>query len=193
MEKFSKLPTVEGAVSLYNVLADGTWNKLSEESNQIQWSWGQIACHLFGDGNSAYKISAMYIEFENTAFTPSVPSYSRDEGVEYYEGLSLSATRDFIRVPLLAAPSKTLASGYSNIAFNQLNFIAQTSGVQGVHGKTFSDTVSSKVFGLALVAAPAWNDRTKDLIFARKYYSSGSMVTKQASSQIGVSWAERFK
>jgi hypothetical protein len=135
----------------------------------------------------------MYIEFENTAFTPSVPSYSRDEGVEYYEGLSLSATRDFIRVPLLAAPSKTLASGYSNIAFNQLNFIAQTSGVQGVHGKTFSDTVSSKVFGLALVAAPAWNDRTKDLIFARKYYSSGSMVTKQASSQIGVSWAERFK
>lgn len=189
----AKLPTVEGIVSLYNILEDGTWNKVSEENNQIQWSWGEIACHLFGDGNPAYKISAMYIEFENTALVPTTPSYNRDEGTEYYEGLSLSASRDFLRVPLLAAPSKSLAPNYFNINFNQLNFLAQTSGVQGVHGKTFSDSVSSKVCGLALVAAPIWSDRTNDLIFARKYYSSGSMVTKQASSQIGVSWTERFK
>lgn len=187
-----KLPFVNGTVSLYDIQND-VWSKISESSNQIQWSWGEIACRLFGDGNPAYKISAMYIEFENTALTPTTPSYSREEGVEYYENLSLSGTKDFLRVPLLAAPSKALASGYSNINFNRLTFLAQTSGTQGVHGKTFSDTVNSKVYGLALVATPAWSDRTQDLIFARKYYAAGDQVNKQASSQIGVSWTETFK
>lgn len=187
------LPSIEGIVSLFDVNSDGKWTKLSDSSNQIQWGWGEIACYLFGDGNPKYKISAMYVEFENTALIPSTPSYDRDEGVEYYENLSLSATKDFLRVPLIANPSKSLASGYSNINFNQLTFIAQTTGTQGVHGKTFSDTVSSKVYGLALVAAPVWEDRTQDLIFARKYYATADQVVKQASSQIGVSWTEKFK
>lgn len=184
--------SVEGMVSLYNIEND-VWLKLSESGNQIQWSWGEIACRLFGDGDRSYKISAMYIEFENTAVTPSTPSYTRSEGTEYYEGLSLSATKDFLRVPLLSVPAKSLASGYSNISYNRLTFLAQTSGSQGVHGKTFSDTVSSKVYGLALVAAPVWGDRTQDRVFARKYYETADQVSKQASSQIGVSWAETFK
>lgn len=189
----AKLPEVEGIVSLYQIPENGDWIKVSESSNQLQWSWGEIACHLFGSGNPAFKISAMYIEFENTALIPSTPSYSREEGIEYYEGLATSGTKDFLRVPLLAEPSKTVASGYSNINFNRLTFTAQTSGVQGVHGKTFSDSVSSKVYGLALVATPVWSDRTQDLIFARKYYLTADQVAKQASSQIGVSWVETFK
>lgn len=187
------LPAVTGTVSLFDISTSGVWSKLSESTNQIQWSWGEIACHLFGDGNKDYRINAMYVEFENTALIPSTPSYTRSEGVEYYENLSLSATKDFLRVPLIAAPVKSLASGYDNINFNQLTFLAQTAGTQGVHGKTFSDSVSSKVYGLALVAAPVWSDRTQDLIFARKYYATADQVAKQASSQIGVSWIEKFK
>ena len=186
-------PKVNGLVSLFDIDQNNRWSKLSESANQIQWGWGEIACHLFGDGNKNYKINAMYIEFENTAMIPSTPSYQRSEGVEYYENLTLSATKDFLRVPLIAAPAKGLASGYSNLNFNQLTFIAQTAGTQGVHSKTFSDTVNSKVYGLALVAAPVWNDRTQDLIFARKYYATADQVMKLASSQIGVSWVEKFK
>ena len=186
-------PKVNGLVSLFDIDQNNRWSKLSESANQIQWGWGEIACHLFGDGNKNYKINAMYIEFENTAMIPSTPSYQRSEGVEYYENLTLSATKDCLRVPLIAAPAKGLASGYSNLNFNQLTFIAQTAGTQGVHSKTFSDTVNSKVYGLALVAAPVWNDRTQDLIFARKYYATADQVMKQASSQIGVSWVEKFK
>lgn len=186
-------PEVKGEVSTYNILDNGKWELLSTCNNQIQWSWGEIACHLFGDGNPAYKISAMYIEFENTAGTPSTPTYARSEGLEYYTNLSSSLTKDFLRVPMLAAPAKGIAAGYSNINFNQLTFVAQSSGVVGVHGKTFSDTVNSKIYGVALVAAPVWSDRTQDVIFARKYYTSGNIVAKQASSQIGVSWVERFK
>lgn len=188
-------PTVRGVVSLFNVLENGDWIKLpnTEEENQIQWSWGEIACNLFGDGNKDYKISGMYIEFENTALIPSTPSYTRSEGVEYYENLSASLTKDFLRVPLLSPPIKSLAATYSNINYNQLTFLAQTAGTQGVHGKTFSDSVSSKVYGLALVATPVWGDRTQDLIFARKYYTTSNQVAKQAGSQIGVNWTETFK
>jgi hypothetical protein len=189
----ANLPEVEGVVSVYQVSDLNEWVKVSESSNQLQWSWGEIACHLFGSGNPAYKISAMYIEFENTALIPSTPAYTREEGVEYYEGLSVSASKDFLRVPLLSEPSKSIASGYSNINFNRLTFIAQSSGTQGVHGKTFSDTVSSKVYGVALVATPVWSDRTQDVIFARKYYATSDQVAKQASSQIGISWVETFK
>ena len=188
-------PAVKGVVSLFNVLENGEWLKLpnSEEENQIQWSWGEIACNLFGDGRKEFKISGMYIEFENTALIPSTPSYTRSEGVEYYENLSGSLTKDFLRVPLLSPPIKALAATYSNINHNQLTFLAQTAGTQGVHGKTFSDSVSSKVYGLALVATPVWGDRTQDLIFARKYYTTPNQVAKQAGSQIGVNWTETFK
>jgi hypothetical protein len=188
-------PAVKGVVSLFNVLENGEWLKLpnSEEENQIQWSWGEIACNLFGDGRKEFKISGMYIEFENTALIPSTPSYTRSEGVEYYESLSGSLTKDFLRVTLLSPPIKALAATYSNINYNQLTFLAQTAGTQGVHGKTFSDSVSSKVYGLALVATPVWGDRTQDLIFARKYYTTPNQVAKQAGSQIGVNWTETFK
>lgn len=186
-------PEVKGEVSTYSVLESGEWKLLSTCDNQIQWSWGEIACHLFGDGNPAYKISAMYIEYENTAGTPSVPSYARSEGLEYYNSLSTSLVKDFLRVPMLSAPAKGIAPGYSNINFNQLTFVAQSSGTTGVHGKGFSELVASKIYGVALVAAPVWSDRTQDVVFARKYYTSGNVVAKQASSQIGVSWVERFK
>jgi hypothetical protein len=138
------LSNVSGIVSLFDIDPSGRWSKLSESPNQIQWGWGEIACHLFGDGNKDYRISAMYIEFENTALVPSTPSYERSEGVEYYENLALSATKDYLRVPLIAAPAKGLASGYSNLNFNQLTFLAQTAGTQGVHGKTFSDRSTAR-------------------------------------------------
>jgi hypothetical protein len=184
---------VQGTVSLYDINKHGLWTIRSTESNQIQWSWGEIACHLFGDGNPDYKISAMYVEFENTSGTPTTPSYTRDEGKEYYDTLYMSATKDFLRVPLLSSPAKGLASGYHGIAFNQLTFLAQTAGTQGVHGKTFSNGSNSKVYGLALVATPSWSDSTRDVVFARKYYATANQVAKQASSQIGVSWIEKFK
>lgn len=187
---------VEGIVSLFDVGPDGAWKLLSEDRNQIQWSWGEIACHLFGDGNPKYKLSAMYLEFENTASPGdpvTAPAYDADEGVEYYEALGASPARDFLRVPLLTAPSKSIVSGYENrVAFNSLSFLAQSSGTTGVHGKAFSDGSNSTVFGLALVAAPVWGDRTQDLVFGRRYYATAKQVPKRASSQVGVSWVERF-
>jgi hypothetical protein len=183
---------VTGKVTLHHVQENGEWIPLCEGFNQLQYGWGEIACRMFGDGNVDYKISAMYIEFENTAGTPSIPSYTRDENTDYYENLSLSATKDFIRVPLLATPAKSLKAGYTGINYNQLTFMAQTTGTAGVHGRTFANGSNSKVYGLALVAAPVWSDRTQDIIFARKYYQLSQIKLKPATGQVGVTWVESF-
>lgn len=189
---------VEGFIETFEVNENGLWLPVCSFHNQIQWSWGEIACKMFGDGLPEYKIAGMYIEFENVASsgdTVTVPSFDRSEGIEYYTNLSASASRDFLRVQLISSPKSALISGYegSSTNVNQLTFFAQTSGSVGVHGKTFSSAANSKVFGLALVAMPKWEDRTKDLIFAREYYPTANQVLKQASSQIGVSWTEQFK
>lgn len=189
---------VEGFIQTYEVTDKGLWLPKSTFHNQIQWSWGEIACKLLGDGNSDYKISGMYIEFENVASSGDAvtpPSFDRSEGVEYYSSLSSSPSRDFLRVQLVSAPKASLISGYegSTTTVNQLTFYAQSSGSVGVHGKTFSTAANSKVFGLALVSMPKWEDRTKDLVFAREYYPTAQQVLKQTSSQIGVSWTEQFK
>ena len=189
--------TIEGIVSLFDVTPAGAWLPRTTDRNQIQVQWGEIAARLFGDGDGRYKLSAMYLEFENVANpgdTVTAPGYDQDEGTEYYEALSASPARDFLRVPLLASPRKGVVAGYEGlVAANSLTFLAQSSGTAGVHGKEFSDAANSVVFGLALVAAPVWGDRTLDLVFGRRYYDPAKQVPKKPSSQVGVSWTENFK
>lgn len=159
------------------------------------YTWGEIVCRLL-EGDPAFKINAMYLEYENQA-DPDVPvtapSFDRDEGIEYYASLAGDPLRDFLRVPLLANPARGVTAGLeAAVAFNQLTFAAQSEGSIGVHGKEFSDAVNSKVFGVALVAAPVWGDRTRDLIFGRSYYASTKQIPKRASSQVVASWVEKF-
>lgn len=194
----NKTAEVNGFIKSYEINSAGLWVPGASFHNQIQWTWGDIACKLFGEGREEYKISAMYIEFENTASPGdlvSAPAFDRADGIEYYSALSSSPTRDFLRLRLISNPKASIISGYegSSVVANQLTFFAQTTGSIGVHGKTFSAAANSTVFGLALVAAPKWEDRTRDLIFAREYYPQAQQVLKQASSQIGVSWTEQFK
>ena len=60
------------------------------------------------------------------------------------------------------------------------------------NGLPFSSAASSKVYGLALVAAPDANDVAQDVIFARWYLSGGNVVTKTANQEIGVQWPIEF-
>jgi len=133
-----------------------------------------------------YKIGAMYVEFENNggvAVTPPTPLAA--EGKSYYDGLLTHPTRDYLRVPATAVLlDSTDAALYPG--GNRLTVIAQTAGVAGVHGKIFSDTVSSRVYGGALVSTPDYGDQTQDLVYARFYYAAASQMVKLASSQLWV-------
>lgn len=178
---------------------------LVSQPNQIQYSWGFIAAKQLGfrpqPDRPSYAISAMYIEFENVANPTtaiSVAPFARDLGIGYYNSLVDSSARDFLRIPLTLEPAGSVSAGYeANLPIeqqlNKLTFFAQTAGLTGVFGKTFSHLVNSKVFAAALVAAPRYADRTKDVIFARTTFSTDNQVTKEASSQIGITWDVAFE
>lgn len=167
--------------------------------NQIQASWGHIAARQLGFkrpvGALDYSISALYFEFENVADPDdpvTVPAYAEDEGIEYYDDLFGSATKDFLRIPLTTEPTLGIESDFEiftpGISGNKLTFHAQTAGLTGVHGKEFSAGANSKIYGVALIAAPVLNDRTKDEVFARTYFPTDEQVLKALSHQASIDW-----
>lgn len=197
---------VRGRVTLWRVEDSGLMLPIHSQHNQIQYSWGFIAAQQIGYRRQAarpdYSVSAMYVEFENVADPENAiavaTEFERDLGVQYYNDMLASATRDFLRVPLRMEPNLSISAAYAEYftageTGNQLTFFAQTAGAQGVHGKTFSHSVNSKTFAAALVATPDFSDRTKDVIFARTVFDINDQVTKEASSQIGITWDVAFE
>lgn len=169
------------------------------QSNQIQYKWGFAAARALGfkkqAGRLDYAISAMYIEFENVPDPNdpvTIPTYDRDEGRTYYDSLLGSSTRDYLRVALRMEPALSIAPGYEDYfeegEGNMLTLFALSAGATGVHGKTFSSGVNSKICGFALVATPVFADATQDVIVARTYLAEANQQVKDASANAGVTW-----
>jgi hypothetical protein len=158
--------------------------------NLVLFGWAGIAGKLLTQGSTNYRIGGMYLEYENVADPGdpvTVPAFDRSGGLSYYEGLVSAPTRDYLRVPLSAG---TLDSSDA-VKFpdgNRMTFFAMSQGVVGVHGKSFSDSVNSKVFGGGLVAIVDEADRSKDIVFSRFYLPVGEQQVKLTTSQIGLEW-----
>jgi len=166
-------------------------------SNLLMKLWGEIATQCIALGNPAFKLTGMYIEYENVALPANpatIPVYTRDDGLAYFAGLPI--TNDFLRVPLIATPVITIVPGYGAIFTapqgNRATVYSQTAGVTGFLGRPFSDANNSKVFGVTLVAMPVPGDQTKDIIFSRSYFPVANQKLKVAGSQIGISWNVDF-
>jgi hypothetical protein len=208
-DKVSAQNGVRGHISLWRV-DERTGLKLpvGHQPNQIQYSWGYIAARQIGYRPNPeklnYNISAVYLEFENQNDPEqeiSASPFDRDLGIGYYNALVDNPTRDFLRIPLILEPAGSVSAGYeANLPveqqLNKLTFFVQSVGAFGVHGQQFSHAAengTSKVFAAALVAAPVFSDRTKDVIFARTVFLPQNQVTKEASSQIGLTWEIAFE
>lgn len=198
---------VRGHVSVWRVdEKTGLKLPLFSQSNQIQYGWGFIAAKQLGYRRQPdrldYHISAMYIEYENLdpELEISTPNFGRNVDITYYNALVDSQTRNFIRVPLSIEPALSVSAGYDanlpvNQSGNQLTFFAQTSEARVVYDgeeRQFSSATNSRVYAAALVAAPVLSDRAKDVVFARTVFDSNYQVTKEASSQIGITWDVAF-
>jgi hypothetical protein len=195
---------VRGRVTLWRVTDSGLTLPVHTQPNQIQYSWGTIAARQIGyrrqAGRPDYHVSAMYIEYENVA-TPEDPvteddNFDRTLGIEHYN--ALSGSRDYLRVALTLEPTLGISTDYAEYFTpgengNQLTFFAQSSGTAGVNALPFSHAVNSKVYAAALVATPDFNDRTKDVVFARTVFDLEDQITKEASSQIGITWDIAFE
>lgn len=198
---------VRGHITLWRVdEKTGLRVPIGDQPNQIQYTWGFIAANCFGRRRQPdrpdYSISALYVEYENQNDPEEAigvsSSFSRTFGISDYNALVASTNRDFLRIPLTIEPAIGVSTGFeANLPVeqqgNKLTFFAQTAGVVGALGRPFSHTVNSKVFAAALVAAPVFGDRTKDVIFARTVFSANNQITKEASSQIGITWDIAFE
>jgi len=199
--------SVCGYVSLWRVdEKTGLKTPIVSQHNQVQYTWGPIVAKALGfrpqTDRPNYCISAIYFEFENVSTPETVvsesASFPKDLSISYYN--AFASDRDFLRVPLIIEPTLSTSVGYEDKLpvehqDNQLTFFAQTSGNSGVRGVGFGNNVdgkNSKIYAAALVAAPDFNDPTKDVIFARTVFSSGHQVPKEASSQIGITWNIAF-
>lgn len=165
-------------------------NKQPWKQNTVLYSWGSIVGPLLGTAESKYRISGMYLEFENLANPAdvvSLPTYGREKANSYYANLASDPDRDFLRVPVSSAlMSSTDGDLYPDN--NAVSFFALSVGTEGVHGKAFSDANNSKVFGLALVAMLDAEDYTQDRVLCRTYLSGSSQLIKLASKQIVADW-----
>lgn len=168
----------------------GVIKTMVAQPNMIPYQGADVMARLLA-GNSNWQIGAIYFEFENTAGSPSIPSPQRDEDSSYYiNDLALETTKDYIRVPLVIPAGITASS--SDYDGNQATFFAITSGTTGVHGKTFDQSVNSKVYGVALAATPDVTEYTQDKLFSRSYIGF-SPVPKEDGHQIGAQYMVRFK
>lgn len=164
--------------------------------NEWMYSYATIAGKCIGSGDPAYRISAFYIEFDNVAApgsaTVTPPSVTRADGIEYYDALSAHGSRDFLRVRVSVDPVMFPSEGYEEFYAagegNILRFRSATAGSIGVHGKPFSHSSYSKVFGLAAVATPSWEDRTRDIVYARTYFPTNKQWLKSSNSQVSATY-----
>ena len=198
------LPSLGGQTRVPNIVRKGGKSRLSYKylpgkwlgenefaSNLVLYEWATIVGELLrkAPDKKPYGLGGMYIEFENNAGAPAaVPAVDRNEGRSYYDELLTSSNRDYLRVPLIA----TTLTSTDEIQFpagNRVTAFAQTEGVTGVHGKVFSASQQSRIYGAALVAFPEFADATQDLVFSRFYYSdSDNQMIKITGSQIGIEW-----
>lgn len=200
---------VRGTVTLWRIDdKTGAKTPIVVKHNQIQIGWGFIAAKQLGyrpqPDRDQYFISGMYFEYENLtnpASPISVPAFPRTLGAEHYT--TLTAPKDFLRVPLRLEPTIGIAPGSEGAEIlqqtnrgNQLTFFAQTAGSGGFNNGPncpFSHLTNSKVYSAALVAMPRFDDQSRDIVFARTNFDIGDQTSKEASSQIGITWDIAFE
>ena len=186
---------VAGQVQLSLVHPRHGWIPLTQfKSNLVLFDWGSIAANLFSKAVPDYRIGGMFIEFENVASPgdPVVePTFDRDDGLEYYNGLISTPDRDYLRVPLIS--SMTDNSNSANFpADNRVTYHSQSIGAVGVHGTTFSDLVNSKIFGAGLVGFKNNGDSSQDIVMSRFYFDVSEQQVKLPTSQVGITWVITF-
>lgn len=158
--------------------ADG--RVLATATNVTLRSWYGLMALALTTGESKYRLSHIYLEFENMdapedESTP--PAYDDDPvaAMEYYDGLSASDTRDFLRSPILGATigaAEGVVDAETYALGDSFELFTVADGATGVNGKAFDEASNSRIVGGMIVAAAAGNDRTGDLPFARFYLVS---------------------
>ena len=138
--------------------------------------------------DSPHKIY-MYLEYTNAGvpglpLPQAIPGFSDPSA--YYRNLNSSS--NFLRVPAVRDPNVT-SSLVASVSTTTTTFFAQSSlSYSGSNsgGAPLTDG-TSKCYGAALVLVPDEQDRTKDLVLGRSYFTANP-ITKTAASELFVTF-----
>lgn len=159
------------------------WNELGqtvESDNLVVYNGGDILIKLLA-GDATYKVGYIYFIYENTVGVPVPMVPARTDTASMFH--ALVAPRDFVRAGVINPPVFSASDG--DHLYNQATFLAIASATVGVLGVPFGVASNSKVFGLAMVAAPT-GVYTGDLLYA--HYSLPTPIAAAGSGQISASW-----
>lgn len=184
--------------AFYQNIRTGRMSQILKQKNLILFQGADIMAALLA-GDMSHRISHMYFEFENTAGAPAVPTITRGDGRPYFAGLDGSGNRDWVRVPIVMNPSLSVIPNDSpNYGGNGVLFTATTASAVPAVGKSpaanyFEDAGlngPSKIFSVALAAAPDRNSDAKDKVFSRLNLSTAMPL--QPNSHIVFFWSIKF-
>lgn len=151
--------------------------------NDVTYQGGDVLAALAA-GQSDYRISHMYFEYENTAGAPTAGTVSRTDTAASRQ--AVSAPKDLIRAPLIAVP--ILAAADVNHTANRATFHALTVATTGlINTLPFSAGSNSKIYAACLVAAPGGTDYLQDLVYAR--FILTTVLPVSGSGQCSGTWA----
>lgn len=131
-----------------------------------------------GSSASGARLDIAYLEFVNgPAVTP--PEFDPTESAAYFDRLDSTPDRDYLRCSILSHSLKPLGDK------TVLSLLIVSDGDDGIHGKPFSATAGSRIYGVTLAASQA-NGR-RDLLFARHYYEPTDQLEKSEIGNIMIS------
>lgn len=162
--------------------------------NLVLYGWGQaVARDLVNAalGRAAVGFNAVYFEFENMAAPGDrvldAPTLERDRDRAYFDGLSVHAARDYMRVPVTAVNLINSDEAVYAIA-NGIAINARTRFSVGVHGKPFSEAANSVVFGAFLASAEDWDTPSQDIIVHGHYFEADEQEPKYDIKPVAADW-----
>lgn len=153
--------------------------------NGVLYSWGQIAAVLLATGNADYRLSKMYVEYENKTNPEDaivVPSFSRSLEIDYFASLAVDAKKDYFIADVVMNSVSSVGTS------TDLHLLARLNALTGVHGKPFSSDSNSSIYGCHLAASPQVGDPTQNILFSSVYLSSEDQRTKLPNSSLNLLW-----
>lgn len=111
-------------------------------------------------GNSSYMPNYLYVEFSNSS-NPTIPEDT--QGRDYYDGLT---DIGYLRIPITIKPT---------VSNNRITYTVLLTSTTSANSVSFG--TGSIIYGVALVSALDSSDPSKDIVFAREYFSSDKQLT----------------
>ena len=137
---------------------------------------------LAGDEN--YRISHVYLVFENTAGVPTPLIPSAGDTADIFH--SLAGNRDIIRAEILPQPQLT-ASGI-DYQTNRVTFTSVANAVVGDGvGLPFDAANNSKVIGVALVSSPT-SSIADDVLYSHTAFDAADALPVIGAGQAGTTY-----